>query len=529
MGIESTVTQVGLDCHKNFSRLTARDAARKVVLRQRLEHDDREGLREDLSRFPAGTPVVLEGTFGWDWMSDEICASRLDPHLGNSRKIAGWRAARGIAKNNKLDADLLSELWSEPERWWEVWLAPPEVRDQREWLRYRVTLVKMQTSLKNRVHATLHRHGILHPFSDLFGKKGQAFLKGLCEGGIKKGTGAGAETSKMGAGAGSAGASGVGAGGAGASGVGAGGAGASGVGTGKPALEPAAGQAPQSVPAASGGPLRESGRRTLAGYLKLLAQVRGAVAAATREIRGQVLRSEEGERWRSLPGVSFILAYTLMAEVGYSSRFPHHRHLASYALLAPQDDDSGDEEGGPAQGRHVGRVGRRTLKWAFIEAAHGAVRKSAHFREIFDRRTGGGKRDRGRGFIVVARELCRVGFSCCRNERDYAEERPPRPGSKEATEAKAELLVKQQNQMRLKRKELNSEAHSAPRQAARPGMSEALDAKPALPTEQPKPMHPNRKELNGEVIDSSMRATRPGTGGPEDPMVAAAAVKRRRT
>ena len=123
MRIESKLTQAGLDNHKNFSRLTGRDSTRKIVFRQRLEHKDRKALREDLRRLPPGTPAVLEGTFGWGWMSDELKACELDPHLASSRKTAAWREARGMAKNNKLDADLLSELWSQPER---CWLAPPE-------------------------------------------------------------------------------------------------------------------------------------------------------------------------------------------------------------------------------------------------------------------------------------------------------------------------------------------------------------------------------------------------------------------
>ena len=79
MRIEAKITQAGLDNHRNFSRLTGRDATGKIVFRQRLEHKDRQALREDLGRLPAGTPVVLEGTFGWGWMSDEIKACRLDP------------------------------------------------------------------------------------------------------------------------------------------------------------------------------------------------------------------------------------------------------------------------------------------------------------------------------------------------------------------------------------------------------------------------------------------------------------------
>ena len=69
------------------------------------------------------------------------------------------------------------------------------------------------------------------------------------------------------------------------------------------------------------------------------------------------------------------------------------------------------------------------MKWAFIEAAHGAVRKSKRFREIFNRRTDGGKRDKNRGYITVAHELCRVSYVLLRKEMDYTENPPARPGS----------------------------------------------------------------------------------------------------
>lgn len=368
MGSGATVSQMGLDCHRNFSRVTARDEAGKVAWRQRLEHADRSQLREQLRQWPK-VPVVLEGTFGWSWMSDELTGAGLDPHLSSSRKVAAWREARGMAKTNKRDADLLSELWSEKHNWWEVWLAPQDVRDQRELLRYRTALVRTQSGIKNRIHATLHRHGVLHPFSDLFGVRGMKFLREL----------------------------------------------------------------------SSNDTLRDNSRVTLAGYLKLLEQVRRQIAAATRQLRSQVGKSAEGGRWRSLPGVSWVLAYTIQAEIGRIGRFKDGRHLSSYSLLVPIADDSGDEDPGVKPiGRHVGHVGRRTLKWAFIAAARGAVRRSPFFRGIFDRRTDGGKRDRGRGYIAVAHELCRVGYSCVKNGRDYQEQRPERMNKKAS-----DLLVRE--------------------------------------------------------------------------------------
>jgi len=359
-----------LDIHRKFSRVTARDCEGEVVWRRRVEHGDRSRMRAELACWPAGTPVVLEGTFGWGWMSDELAAAGLDPRLASSGKVAGWRKARGIAKSNRTDADLLSELPSERERWWEVWLAPPVVREQREWLRYRMTLVRTQTGLKNRIHAIMHRHGILHEQSDLFGRGGRRFLNLLVNA--------------------KAGDEGV----------------------------------------LAGACLPASARATLKGYLQLLDHARRQIAAATREFRKQVQADPGAMRLRTLPGIDWILSYTIMAEIGRIERFRDARRLASYSLLAPRANDSGDEDDEPPKGRHVGRVGRRTLKWAFIEAAHGAVRKGGRFREIFDRRTNGGTREKNRGYIVVAHELCRIACVCLKKQVDYTSTPPSRPGSR---------------------------------------------------------------------------------------------------
>ena len=369
MRVQATVSHSGMDCHRTFSRLTTRDAQNQVVFRQRLEHADREQLRQQLRRMPPGTPVIIEGTFGWSWMVDEVQGCQLDPHLANCRKVDKWREARGVAKSNKIDGDLLSELWPQQPRWWEVWLAPQEVRDQREWLRYRIGLVQMQTMTKCRIHAVLHRHGVLNPYSDLLGGKGKIFLRQLAE---------------------------------------------------------------------ADEPLRLSARETLKGHLQLLEQLRRQIAQVTRELRRQVRRDPRAQRWDTVPGIGWILGYTIQAEIGEIGRFANDKKLARYSLLAPLADDSGEETGEAPLGRHVGHMGRATLKWAFIEAAHGAVSKSPRFKAIFDRRTDGGKRDKNQGYIAVARQLCRVGYACQKKGVDYMEQRPPRPGERSPSPAAAE-------------------------------------------------------------------------------------------
>ena len=174
------VSCVGLDAHYKFSSVTMRNAAGQVVRRERLEHEDRAALRKRLASWPKGVVVVEEASFGWGWLCEELSAAGLRPRLSNCYKVEQMRKACGWVKTNKKDADLLSLLPGEPDEWWRIWLAPPEVRDRREWMRYRSDLVGVQTATKSRICAVFHRHGIFHDFSDLFGGKGRAFLAELC-------------------------------------------------------------------------------------------------------------------------------------------------------------------------------------------------------------------------------------------------------------------------------------------------------------------------------------------------------------
>jgi len=49
----------------------------------------------------------------------------------------------------------------------------------RELLRYRTSLVKVQTGIKNKIHNILAKNNIDYDYTDLFGKEGMAFLHSL--------------------------------------------------------------------------------------------------------------------------------------------------------------------------------------------------------------------------------------------------------------------------------------------------------------------------------------------------------------
>lgn len=362
------VAGVGVDVHYKFSQVTMRDAAGRVVGRERVDHADREALRQRLAAWPKAVPVVLEASFGWGWLSDLMEEAGLDPHLANCYKVERMRQARDPAKTNRKDADLLSWLPLEPTRWWEVWRAPPQVRDWREWMRYRADVVQMHVGVKNRVHALCHRHGIFYAFSDLFGAAGRRFLAALCESGRH-----------------------------------------------------------------AGGALPDGAREALRGLVKTSHHLRDLLAETTRHLRGELERDALSRRLMRIPGIGLILAHAIQAEVGDIGRFRHHRALASYACLAPRSVDTGEADPTRApRGRHLGDRGNRTLKWAFIQAAHGAVRHGGRWRAMFDRHTAGGTRNRGRGYIKVARELAKVVFVVWSRDVDYTETPSPRPGSRAA-------------------------------------------------------------------------------------------------
>jgi transposase len=152
------------------------DGEIRAVERTRLQHDDKDAMRVWLSHLDPEMPVALEATFGWPWVADLLEELGHPVHLGHPPVIRAL--AKHEAKTDRCDSDRLGKFQLRgilPESY----LAPPEVRQRRERTRYRMALSALRTAVKNRAQAILHRFGILHDFSDLFGKAGRQFLDNL--------------------------------------------------------------------------------------------------------------------------------------------------------------------------------------------------------------------------------------------------------------------------------------------------------------------------------------------------------------
>ena len=91
--------------------------------------------------------------------------------LGND-----WGKRR--VKNDERDANDLVDLLRLG-RLAEAWIAPPELRELREMVRYRHKLMRLRSALKAQVHAVMGKHGVLPARVDMFGPGGTAQLDAL--------------------------------------------------------------------------------------------------------------------------------------------------------------------------------------------------------------------------------------------------------------------------------------------------------------------------------------------------------------
>ena len=170
---------IGVDLHLRFCYMTALDASGTVLQHGRVgnDPDSLRGYFGALKRSCKEEEKVV-------WVAVEACGfwaafvELVEPlverivlvHPAKVKAIANAKL-----KNDRVDSAILAQLLRAnllPE----AWKADQATRDLRELLRLRVALGRQRTRGKNQIHATLHRHGVRVPVSDLFGREGRAWL-----------------------------------------------------------------------------------------------------------------------------------------------------------------------------------------------------------------------------------------------------------------------------------------------------------------------------------------------------------------
>lgn len=171
---------VGMDVHVRNSYLIATDVKGQVVKKGRVQNDG-----ESLAGFldALGTDsmrVCLESTTNSRPIHRFLQAYGQSAGIDLTAEVLDARRLRIIAEStikcDRVDAAAINELARSNLKLPVCYMPDDEVFALREHLRSRQDLVRVRTMLKNRVHAVLHRRGILSPAQGLFTQTGRGFL-----------------------------------------------------------------------------------------------------------------------------------------------------------------------------------------------------------------------------------------------------------------------------------------------------------------------------------------------------------------
>ncbi len=169
---------LGCDQHKNYCVMMSLNSDGQMIDLQKFYHNQTDLLNNFFSQQPENTRMAIEAC-GYDpWLCDLAQSCGIDVHLAHPLKTKAIAEAK--IKTDKIDAKILAQLL-QANLLPEAYLADKDLREQRYLFRYRLYLVRAQTSVKNRIHALLDRQGLrmTQKTSDLFGNKGIEWLKSL--------------------------------------------------------------------------------------------------------------------------------------------------------------------------------------------------------------------------------------------------------------------------------------------------------------------------------------------------------------
>ena len=109
---------------------------------------------------------------------------------------------------------------------------------------------------------------------------------------------------------------------------------------------------------------------TTTATLELIDDLDRRIAGIERELQRAGAEHRYVPILMTAPGIGWILAYTIAAEIGEIERFPTAKRLVSYTGLCPRVHQSGEVD---LRGR-LSKHGPRYLRWALIDAAAHASR-----------------------------------------------------------------------------------------------------------------------------------------------------------
>jgi transposase len=123
---------------------------------------------------------------------------------------------------------------------------------------------------------------------------------------------------------------------------------------------------------------------------------------------------EQRELLQTIPGVGFVTAEVVLAELGDIRRFQSGKEVVSYAGLCPGQRESA----GKSRELHIEKSGSKHLRWILVEAAWRLVRLSPRWHRVYAALKARMKSKKA--IVAVARRLLTLMAAILRDGRPYS-------------------------------------------------------------------------------------------------------------
>ncbi len=170
--------------------------------------------------------------------------------------------------------------------------------------------------------------------------------------------------------------------------------------------------------------LAEPWSSTVEASLALIDELDEQIGHCEAELRRLGARHPYVPLLTTIPGIAWVLGYTIVSEIGDIHRFPSPRKLIGYTGLTPAVEQSGERD----RRGSLRKNGPNYLRWALIEAAHTAGR-NPRYQPIVARMRARHGRQRGAKIaaIEIARRLSEAIWHMLTYDRPFAPAGAPTP------------------------------------------------------------------------------------------------------
>jgi transposase len=161
----------------------------------------------------------------------------------------------------------------------------------------------------------------------------------------------------------------------------------------------------------------EPWRGNVAASVELIDDLERQIAEINRRLREGHAHHPYIPLLMSAPGIGWVLAFTIAAEIGDIARFGSPRKLTGYTGLCPRVDQSGDSDRRGPLSKH----GPRYLRWALLEATMHALKHPAYAeRYQRNKRRLGKQRGAKVAQIDIARRLAHAIWHMLTRNQEFA-------------------------------------------------------------------------------------------------------------